>query len=587
MPKYASQASAQEGTRKENAREESELLAVFIARTRWLLIFFSFFVALVVARLFVAEILKFGKEPQRVVAQTEDNSRGRIVDRNGLLLATDTFIWNIYASPGPYRQHPEYYGPEKLARYAETMGVPLETLTAALAQPGNFTYVAKNVTQAQCETARDEKTLPHWLACEAQRTRSYPQRTLAAHIIGSVNEQDGWVGVEAFYDEWLRLSGNWAVEQLPPAAFALPQDWQGVLPSPGGRDLVLHLSAPLQYLAEQRLAQALTKYQASAGTILVLDPKTGGILALANWPTYDPNNVRGATTNEIINPAVGAMYEPGSVFKLVTYAAALDSGHATPDSQFEDKGKLDVAGGIIRNSQNRRLGWVTMRDALAESLNTVSAEVCMGMGADVFYRYIRQCGFGLPTEVDLDSEAAGIVNRPGSRFYSPYDQAATSYGQGITVTPLQMANVVAAIANHGTLLQPQAAQAFVYEEEVHPLPVRILGQAMKPETAATLSRMMVYTVDNYVDGPKLVPGYRVAGKTGTAEIPEQQGYTSPLTITSFVGFLPAAEPQLVILVKLVEPHTSRWAEQVALPVFGQIARDAVQVMKIAPNNEAP
>jgi cell division protein FtsI/penicillin-binding protein 2 len=211
------------------------------------------------------------------------------------------------------------------------------------------------------------------------------------------------------------------------------------------------------------------------------------------------------------------------------------------------------------------------------------------MGRDEFYRYIRQFGFGRPTEVDLAHEVPGTVKRPGTEFWSEYDQAANSFGQGISVTPIQLTSAVGAIANGGTVMQPQVVKGLVRDGQVYSLAPRRLGQAIKPETARILTQMMVYTVDNYVAGPKLVPGYRVAGKTGTAEIPipETGGYTSELSITSFVGFLPAADPQIVILVKLVEPKTSRWAEKVALPVFGAVARDAVWVLKIRPDDRMP
>ena len=275
------------------------------------------------------------------------------------------------------------------------------------------------------------------------------------------------------------------------------------------------------------------------------------------------------------------------MFKIVTYAAGLDSGSIVPDQQFEDTGLVEIGGSEIANSQQRALGWVSGWDALAESLNTVSAEICIGMGQENFYRYVRIFGFGRPTEIDLGTEVAGIVKRPGSEEWSPYDQAANSFGQGISTTPIQMLNAAGAIANHGVLMQPQVAQALVYDGKMHRLPARVLGQVIKPEVAQTLTEMLVYTVDNYEMSKDLLPGFRVAGKTGTAEIPDQAGYTNPLTITSFVGFFPAADPQMVILVKVNEPTTSRWAEEVALPVFDAVARDAVQIMGLTPNTDLP
>ncbi len=275
------------------------------------------------------------------------------------------------------------------------------------------------------------------------------------------------------------------------------------------------------------------------------------------------------------------------MFKPITFAAAIDSGRLTADDILYDAGSYELDGKTITNAENNAYGSITARQALAKSVNVVTAELCLDMGADTFYRYVRQFGLGKVTEADGGTESAGIVKWPGTQFWSRFDQAANSFGQGISVTPLQMISAIGAIANGGNLMQPQFAKALVYEGQYAPLPPRVLGRAIKQETARELARMMTFTVDSYAQGPNMVPGYRVAGKTGTAQIPGREGYTSALTITSFVGFLPAAEPQVQILVKLSEPKTSRWAEQVTLPVFAEVAQDAVKILKIAPDNRLP
>jgi cell division protein FtsI (penicillin-binding protein 3) len=209
------------------------------------------------------------------------------------------------------------------------------------------------------------------------------------------------------------------------------------------------------------------------------------------------------------------------------------------------------------------------------------------LGADVFYRYIDHFGFGRMTEVDQNAESAGLLKRPGNKYWSQYDQAANSFGQGISVTPIQVASAVAAIANDGVRLQPSVVDSLVYDGRRHPVPARTVGQVIRPETAKTLTRLMVSTYDNYDNSSKLLPGYRVAGKTGTAQIPTATGYSETETAASFVGFFPAADPQVVVLVKLMKPKTSRWAEKVALPLFGVVARDVVQVLKLPPDDRMP
>jgi cell division protein FtsI/penicillin-binding protein 2 len=242
------------------------------------------------------------------------------------------------------------------------------------------------------------------------------------------------------------------------------------------------------------------------------------------------------------------VYEPGSVFKLITMAAALDTGYLTPDSRFTDDGVIEVAHEVIRNAEEKVYGDVSAREALAYSINVVSARISLDLGAD-FYMYVRRFGIGKVTEVDLSVESEGIVKEPGTTNWSISDQATNSYGQGISVTGLQMINSVAAIANKGVLLQPQVVQSLVKDGKVYKIPPRVTGRPVSPATAQQLTEMMVYTVQksSYAG---MLPGYELAGKTGTADIPTSEGYTLPETITSFIGFLPADDPQLVIMVRL-------------------------------------
>jgi cell division protein FtsI/penicillin-binding protein 2 len=561
-------------------------LALRANRVRLLIALFAIFALAVLIRMVDWQVLRAARSVESA-AQIDDLSRGRIVDNHGLLMVTDSFTWEIYADAQEYRGDKSHPDPIKIAA---AIGIPAESLTAALAQEGHSVLVAKDVTEAQCLAAAHAKEVPLWIWCDGRRKRIYPQDSLAAHVVGfSDADQIGRAGLEASYDGWLRTMGNWPTDQLPGQPEPLPDEWKSYLPSPAGRDLVLHLDAGLQYQVEKRLAEALAKYGAKAGTIIVMEPRTGALLAVANLPTYNPNQIAETTLEQVTNSAVSEPYEPGSVFKLVTYAAGLDTKRITPETLFSDRGKLPISNRVITNAENKTYGTITARQALANSVNTVSAQICLDMGRDDFYRYIRQFGFGRPTEVDLAHESPGIVKRPGTEAWSQYDQAANSFGQGISVTPIQLISAVGTIANGGVVMQPQVVKELVLDGQVYNLPPRRLGQAIKPETAHTLAQMMVFTVESYQAGPKLVPGYRVAGKTGTAEIPipETGGYTSDLSITSFVGFLPAADPQIVILVKLVEPKASRWAEKVALPVFGTVARDAVSTLSIRPDDRMP
>lgn len=554
-------------------------------RVQLLVFLFAVFGLVVLARLVLWQVFGLGAQARQVVAQTVEPARGRVLSSDGLLLATDTFQWEVSVDPLNYRE--SRGTPETVAEVAQALSLPLETLTAALTQEGHWALITRDATQAQCEAANAAKA-PLWIKCEGRRKRLHPHGALGAHVLGFTNmDQVGQAGIEAGYESWLSHTGAWSVDQLPGQPEPLPADWQTYLPSPSGHDLVLNMVAPLQYLVEKHLGEALVKTQAKSGTVIIMNPRSGALLALANLPNYNPDRYTESAPETWSNAAVNEAYEPGSVMKVVTIGGALDAAVVTPDKVYHDSGRLVIHGKAITNSQGRALGQVTVRQALASSLNVVSAQICQDMGADNFYRYLRQFGFGKVTEIDLGPENPGIVKRPGSLYWSEYDQMANSFGQGISVTPLQMINAVAAIANGGTLMQPQVVKSLVYNGQIYRVPPRKLGQAIRPETAHTLTQLMVFTVESYTSGPNLVPGYRVAGKTGTAEIPGSEGYTSALTITSFAGFLPAADPQVVILIKLVEPKTSRWAEQVTLPIFSQIAQDAVRALKIQPDDRMP
>lgn len=581
--------------RGQDKRFQAETGDPLIGRAPLILAVFVLVMILVLVRLAGLQILGGRTAAQSATTTPEGQSsassggdvvpsRGRIVDRHGLLLATDSFVGDVYANPKAIQNHKD--GPTVIAGLAQALAQPEEAIRTALPGDQQLVVLAKDVTSAQCTAVNGlgRSTLA-W--CDFRRVRTYPQASLAAHLIGMTNyAQQGIYGVEASYNDWLSSNGEWQASRLPGEAQPLPEEGKLYLPSPLGRDLVLHLDAALQYLVETRLAEAIAYYQAEAGTIIVMDPRSGGLLALANYPTFDLNHYLDVPQNLWVNPAVAQIYEPGSVFKVITMAAGLASGYITPKSSFQDEGYLVVSGKRIRNAERKTYGTVTAEEALARSINVVSAAISLKMGAETFYRYVKLFRFGKLTEVDLNQESPGIVKEPGNPEWSVFDQATNSFGQGISVTALQMINAVAAIANRGELLQPQAVKALVKDGQMYNLPPRPLGRPIPAETARTLTQMMVFTVDRSAY-PNLVPGYRVAGKTGTAEIPTEAGYTSVQTITSFIGFLPAADPQIVIMVKLVKPKRSTWAEHVAVPVFGQVAQDAVRVLEIVPDNREP
>ena len=556
-----------------------------ISRRRLWFLLATFLVVVVIITVRMAYWAVASPAPGPSRAAAAELIRSRIVDRNGLLLATDSFYWEVNANPKAVKNDKD---PQAVAAsLARILTQPIEKIQAGLAVTGTYTMLYQRASEEQIKAIEDLKKPTSMIWMDERRGRTYPLGSLGAHVIGFVNHARlGLYGIESSYDAWLMGQRELAEDQKTKKPDALTDNARLYLPSPGRHDLILNMDAALQHVVEKHLVEAVATYDADAGTIIVMDPRNGSILALANYPSFDPNRYSDFKIERWTNAAVSTAYEPGSVFKLVTMAAALDAGEITPDSVYPDSGELAIDGKIIHNADKKRYGNVTVRTALAKSINVITARICLDMGAATFYRYVRQFGFGAPTEIDLSGEENGEVKEPGHIFWSRFDQATNSFGQALTVTSMQMINAVATIANGGARYQPQVAKAVVRDGQVYNLPPHILGYPIKPETAHTLTQMMVHTVDT-ASYAKFMPGYRVAGKTGTAEISTSKGYTQD-TIMSFVGFLPAADPQLVILVKIEKPKRGGlWAEQVAVPVWAKVAQDAVRILRIAPDNRLP
>jgi cell division protein FtsI/penicillin-binding protein 2 len=320
-----------------------------------------------------------------------------------------------------------------------------------------------------------------------------------------------------------------------------------------------------------------------------MDPRTGALLALVSLPTYDPNRFASVDPSLLADPTVSSMWEPGSILKIITWGAGLDSGTISPEMTVYDEGQVEVGGRIIENSDRQAHGKVSMTTALARSLNTVAAYVSTTMGKDQFYNYLRRFGFGRLTSVDLASEGPGRMKLPGDSDWFPSELGTNSFGQGIAVTPMQMIAAVAAVANHGILMKPYIVQQRVSRDtadgqtSVAPVEPAVVRSAISKEAAATLTDMLVAAVEQNAPGAK-VPGYRIAGKTGTAEIPTALGYHPTDTIVSFVGYAPADDPQFIVLVKLDRPKTSRWAARTAAPAFGSIAQRLLAYKQIPPDD---
>jgi cell division protein FtsI/penicillin-binding protein 2 len=313
-----------------------------------------------------------------------------------------------------------------------------------------------------------------------------------------------------------------------------------------------------------------------------MDPRTGALLAMAAEPCYSPNKFFDLKEGEDFNPLVSAAYEPGSVMKLITMAAALDSGTVTPQTTYQDSGAIEVGGHISYNWDRGAHGTVDMTTLLARSLNVGAATIATWMGPTTFYDYFQRFGFGRPTTIDIMNEASGLMPLPGSGDWQESFIATNAYGQALAVTPIQMISAASALANDGYLMQPYVVQEIRDENGVHRTEPRVASQAIRPETAAQLTSMAIIAVQQEVQ-EALVEGYTVAGKTGTAQIAEAFGYHETDVIGSFIGWLPAEDPQIIVFVKLDRPQSAPWGSQTAAPVFSKLVKELVVLMDIPPD----
>jgi len=533
-------------------------------------------------------------------APSDYAERGTIVDRNGHVFGVDRYFYDVSATASHLSAEDRQEIADELERL---VGIPASETVATLTEYEDFPYalLAKDLTLAEARSliefkaALDEEGkfgVFDQVRIDASPQRFYPEGGLAAHIVGFVGVDPltrsgriGLYGVERYYDRFLSSDGVGLPEAPNGSIDDLDRKTRRFLPSPTRKDLVLTLDRSMQWIVEEELERALNYYEAESGTIMVMDPKTGAILAMASRPIYDPNEYASANFNAFNNGAISSQYEPGSIYKIITVAGALDTGKVTPSTIFTDTGSVSMGGRIFYNSNRQGYGRISLADALARSLNVVTVQVAVRLRADDFYDYVHRFGFGESTEIDLSGEVKGLVKSPGNPDWSVSDLGANSFGQGLAVTPIQMLNAVAAIANGGVLMRPYIVEARVVGDEILYTEPTVIRQVISPETAATMVDLMSHVVDIGVQAA-WVPGYSVAGKTGTAQIPTKDGYTEDETIVSFVGFAPVEDPQVAVLVKMdrPNPNISPWAAYTAAPVFSKVTKRLMTYLNIAPDD---
>jgi len=498
-------------------------------------------------------------------------NRGVIYDRNGAVLAANGAEYQIGASPNMVTQ------PKELAtELAPILEVPSYQLLAKLQSKRPYVLISGRVSPEIAETVRN---LPDndGLQIEPLPRRYFPQKSLMSQTLGYVNfEGHGRSGLEGFYDR--ELAGEAASQKY----YISPLEVQPDASAREGSDLVLTIDRTVQYVVERHLREAIDLYDCTKGEIIVINPKTGEILAMASEPGFDPYNFFDVETETIKNPIVSDQFEPGSVMKLITMAAALDSGTVTPDSTYYDTGELYVGGHKTVNWTRMAHGQVDMTTLLAQSLNVGAATLAVWMGTDNYYSYLQRFGYGQPTGIDLVAEANGLMPLPGSPYWEESFLATNAYGQGIAVTPIQMVAALSALANEGKMMQPYLVKEIHRGDSVQVTKPVVISQPVSAETAQQLTAMATNALNTAIPQAQ-VPGYTVAGKTGTAQIAENGIYLPDDAIGTFVGWLPADDPEILVYIKLDRPNVY-WGSQSAAPTFAELAPELVVLLDIPPDN---
>jgi cell division protein FtsI (penicillin-binding protein 3) len=534
------------------------LFATILARAVWL-------------QVVDAGALKASAHSQQTDLVTVPGHRGTVLDRHGKPLAVSEDAASVIATPYQVKD------PAATAtRLAPLLHVTSNEILAKLAnRHSGFAYLAREVSLPIAQRIREMKIAGIGLSPDARRT--YPQGPLASQVIGAVGvDNQGLTGLERSEDGVLR--GSDGEQKIVRDALGQALQLKTVKPALSGRTVRLTVDSAIQARTESVLADVGKTYDPKDATAIVMDPSNGDVLAMANWPPADPKLIGDLGPGPFANHATGLTYEPGSTFKSFTVAGALSEGLVNPETVFDLPPEIQVADRTIGESHDRGAVSLSVAQILAQSSNVGAVKIGLLLGRDRFDSWVRRFGFGRPTGIDFPGEERGIVPQP--QDYSGSSLGNLPIGQGLSVTPIQMATAYSAIANGGILRAPR----LIEDVGSRAVPEARGQRVISPTVADQLRQMLKGVLEPGGTASQVtVPGYELAGKTGTAQKPTPTGYSDTLFVSSFVGFAPADNPRLLAAIIVDEPKGGYYGGQVAAPAFGKIAAFALPYLGIAPN----
>ncbi len=515
------------------------------------------------------------RQHQKTVAL--EGARGTILDRQGKILAMNVEVPSIFGVPA------SVVNPAKTARYVSAiLHVPTDEVERKLRQDRSFVWLARKVDPEQ---GRQLEALSlKGIGVVMEGRRFYPKGPLLAHVLGfSGMDGEGLEGVEHRYEADLHGEKQQMVLQRDAKGRTIFS--KGLVeesPAPG-HSLTLTIDEVIQYIAERELDDAVSRSRAKSGSMIVQDPETGALLALAISPRFDPNAVSAVSSDRRRNIAVTDAYEPGSTMKVVMAAAAIEERVMRPTTMvFAENGRMSIANTVIHDHE--KLGWVSFAQVIQKSSNIGAAKAGMALGEQRLYRYLKAFGFGQRTDIDLPGEGSGLVKNP--KDWGRRSVASISMGQEIGVTPIQMVSAIAAIANGGQLMKPYLVSEVRDSDgrimtQVHP---QVKRRIVSPETARSVTRILEGVVTDGTGSKAAIPGFRVAGKTGTAQKVDvrTRAYSDSKLVASFAGYVPADHPRLAMLVVIDEPQGDNSGGAVAAPVFSRAGEQILSYLGVSP-----
>jgi len=550
-------------------------------RRRFEAVFLVFFIFLLfcIARLFFVQFFRsnylsdIARKQHNLFVELEPR-RGAIYDINSKPQAFNMPVDSVYASPNEIKDKDK----EAIIRQLGPLLKLSDTyLRDRLSRKKSFIWIARKVNPEQSAAIKRLKI--KGLGFLKESKRSYPNSYLASQVIGFAGlDNVGLEGLELYYDKYLKGQAGWAMF-LRDARQKRLDIWERMVLPKDGYEVVLTIDEVIQYIAERELDKAFKTYHAKGASIIVMDPHTGAILAMANRPTYDLNDSNQASKDTVRNRAVCDLFEPGSVFKIVTASAAIEEKRVSEqDKFFCENGSYRVATHTLHD--HRPHGWLTFREVIEQSSNIGTTKVAQLLGPDTVYRYIRLFGFGEKLGIDLRGEIPGMISQP--RRWSKISIAAIPIGQEVGVTALQLASAISVIANGGQLMKPYVVHEIRDRqgENIKQFSPAMIRKVISSDTANRIKTILAGVVEEGTGKLAKVPGFTSAGKTGTAQKLEPNGtYSHSKFVASFIGFAPVEDPLVTIVVIVDDPHPYYFGGVVAAPVFRNVASDTIRYLK--------